>query len=406
MSPRYSLPQDWGIEGVDFILIMSKFTFIEKELEERSSRNHLRSLQTVVPISGVEAAVNGRPMINFSSNDYLGLSSHSLLKQRATEFMEQYGVGSTASRLICGTYECFDEVEQKLAELKGSESALLLSSGFQANVSILPALTDRHSLILSDRLNHRSLVEGSLLSRCRVVRFRHNDLDHLRQLLNENRDKGHSRTLIVTESVFSVDGDQCDIDALVEIAGEFEALLIIDEAHATGVFGDRGMGLTCNKKVDLTIGTFGKALGSFGSYVTCSEQMRTYFINCCAGFIYTTALPPSVVGAIDAALDLIPTMENERLDLHQKAERVRSFLHELGWSTGESTTQIIPVIVGDEIQTLALSKWLKGQGILAVAIRPPTVEKGQSRIRLAISTLHTDDHIEQLINAFRKWHEK
>lgn len=384
----------------------NKFAFIEKELEDRSSRHHLRSLQTVVPISGVEATINGHAIINFSSNDYLGLSGHNLLKQRATEFMERYGTGATASRLICGTYECFDKVEQKLAGLKGSESALLLSSGFQANVSILPALTDRYSLILSDRLNHRSLVEGSLLSRCRVLRFRHNDLDHLRQLLTENRDKGHSRILIVTESVFSVDGDQSDIDELVEIAGEFEALLIIDEAHATGVFGDRGMGLTCNKKVDLTIGTFGKALGSFGSYVTCSEQMRSYFINCCAGFIYTTALPPSVVGSIDAALDLIPTMDNERLDLHHKAEQVRSSLNELGWNTGESTTQIIPVMVGDESQTLALSKWLEEQGILAVAIRPPTVEKSQSRIRLAISALHTDEHIEQLINAFRKWYSK
>lgn len=383
----------------------NKFTFIEKELEERSSRHHLRSLQTIVPTSGVEVTVNGRPMINFSSNDYLGLSGHHLLKQRATEFMERYGTGATASRLICGTYECFDVVEQKLAELKGSESALLLNSGFQANVSILPALTDRHSLILSDRLNHRSLVEGSLLSRCRVLRFRHNDLNHLRQLLYENRDKGHSRILIVTESVFSVDGDQSDIDALVKTANEFDALLIIDEAHATGVLGDRGMGLTCNTKVDLTIGTFGKALGSFGSYITCSEQMRTYFINYCAGFIYSTALPPSVVGAIDAALDLIPTMENERFGLQQKAKRIRSSLNELGWSTGESTTQIIPVITRDESQTLALSKWLEEQGILAVGIRPPTVEKGQSRIRLAISALHTDEHIDQLIEAFRKWHK-
>ena len=381
----------------------NRFTFIEKELEERKSRHHLRSLRTVAPHSGVEVTVNGRPMLNFSSNDYLGLSGHPLLKQRATQFMERYGAGSTASRLICGTYECFDRVEQKLAALKGTESALLLSSGFQANVSILPALTDRHSLILSDRLNHRSLVEGALLARCRVIRFQHNDLDHLRQLLEENQEKNHSRTLIVTESVFSVDGDRSDIDALVKLAKEFESLLIIDEAHATGVLGDRGMGLTCEKKVDLTIGTFGKALGSFGSYITCSEQMRAYFINCCAGFIYTTALPPSVVGAIDAALDLIPAMENERLDLHHKAERVRASLNELGWSTGDSTTQIIPIIVGDEAQALALSEWLEEQGILAVAIRPPTVEKGQSRIRLALSTQHTQEHIEKLIDAFRKW---
>ncbi len=381
----------------------NKFTFIEKELEERKSRHHLRYLRTVVPHSGVEVTVNGRPMLNFSSNDYLGLSGHPQLKQRAIEFMERYGAGSTASRLICGTYECFDQVEQKLADLKGTESALLLSSGFQANVSILPALTDRHSLILSDRLNHRSLVEGALLSRCQVVRFRHNDLDHLRQLLEENQEKNHSRTLIVTESVFSVDGDRSDIDALVELAEEFQALLIIDEAHATGVLGTRGMGLTCGKNVDLTIGTSGKALGSFGSYITCSKAMRDYFINCCAGFIYTTALPPSVVGAIDAALDIIPAMEVERQELQRGAEFVRTSLQELGWNTGNSSTQIIPVIVREEKGTLELSKWLEEQGILAVGIRPPTVEKGQARIRLALSASHTQEHLEKLIDVFRRW---
>ena len=381
----------------------NKFNFIEKELEERKSRHHLRYLRTIVPHSGVEVTVNGRPMLNFSSNDYLGLSGHPQLKQRAIEFMERYGAGSTASRLICGTYECFDQVEQKLAALKGTESALLLSSGFQANVSILPALTDRHSLILSDRLNHRSLVEGALLSRCQMIRFRHNDLDHLRQLLEENQEKNHSRTLIVTESVFSVDGDRSNIDALVKLAEEFQALLIIDEAHATGVLGTRGMGLTCGKNVDLTIGTSGKALGSFGSYITCSKTMRDYFINCCAGFIYTTALPPSVVGAIDAALDIIPVMEVERHELQRGAEFVRTSLQELGWNTGNSSTQIIPVIVREEKGTLELSEWLEEQGILAVGIRPPTVEKGQARIRLALSASHTQEHLEKLIDAFRRW---
>ncbi|MBT4513128.1 MAG: 8-amino-7-oxononanoate synthase, partial [Chloroflexi bacterium] len=328
---------------------------------------------------------------------------HPALQQRAIEFMERYGAGSTASRLICGTYDCFDQVENKLAALKGTEAALILNSGFQANVSLLPALTDRHSLILSDRLNHRSLVEGTLLSRCRVIRFRHNDLDHLRQLLQENQIGRYSRTLIITESVFSVDGDRSDIDALVQLSEEFQALLVVDEAHATGVLGERGMGLTCGKNVDLTIGTFGKALGSFGSYVTCSEPMRDYFINRCSGFIYTTALPPSVIGSIDAALDLIPSMEEERTELHRKADFLRSSLQTMGWSTGTSDSQIIPVIVGNEKETLELSKWLEQHGILAIAIRPPTVENGQSRIRLALSSLHTQEHIEFLIDTFRKW---
>ncbi len=383
--------------------VPGKFEFIDKELADRKPRHHLRFLRTIVPLEGADVDFNGRRMINFSSNDYLGLSRHPLLRERSAEFMERYGAGSAASRLICGSYKCFDEVERKLADLKGTESALLLSSGFQANVSILPTLTDRHSLILSDRLNHRSLVEGSQLSRCRVLRYHHNDLGHLRQLLEESRSKEYSRTLIVTESVFSVDGDRSDIDALVELAKEFQSLLIVDEAHATGVLGKRGMGLTCGKNVDLTIGTFGKALGSFGSYVTCSQNMRDYFVNCCAGFIYTTALPPSVVGAIDAALDLIPDMEAERQELQTNAEFVRMSLRESGWSVGNSTTQIIPVIVGNEKETLELSSWLEDQGILAIGIRPPTVEKGQSRIRLVLSSMHTQDQLEKLLDAFRRW---
>ncbi|MBM3131858.1 MAG: 8-amino-7-oxononanoate synthase [Chloroflexi bacterium] len=382
---------------------MSKYTFFVTELEKRKSQHQRRSLNPVEPVCGVEVKVNGRLMLNFCSNDYLGLSKHPLLVQRASQFMERYGAGSTASRLICGSLTCIHEVEEKLARLKGTEAALLFNSGFQANISLLPTLTDRHSLILSDRLNHRSIVEGTLLYRCRVIRFRHNDLDHLRSLLVENRDKDYSRTVIVTESVFSVDGDRSDIDGLARLAAEFEAFLIVDEAHATGVFGPKGMGLTCGKEVDLTMGTFGKALGSFGAYVTCPEMLRDYLINYCAGFIYTTALPPSVIGAIDAALDLIPTMDSERADLQRRADSLRASLHELGFNTGGSSTQIVPVIIGREEETLALSQWLEGRGILATAIRPPTVERGESRIRLALTSLHTQEHMERLIDGFKEW---
>jgi len=382
--------------------VTPKLAFIKEELAKLHLSRRFRFLEMVEPVSGVEVDLNGRTMLNFCSNDYLGLSKHFLLKERATEFMERYGVGSTASRLICGTYRCVGEVEEKLARLKGTEAALILNSGFQTNISLLPALVDRESLILSDCLNHRSIVEGSRLSRCSVKIFRHNDMKHLRHLLTENSGK-YPRTLIITESVFSMDGDQSDINELVGLAEGFHALLIVDEAHATGVLGPGGMGLTCGKKVDVTVGTFGKALGSFGSYITCSKQMRDYLVNCCSGFIYSTALPPPVIGAIDAALDLIPTLSQERRELQQKAEFLRMALHEMGWNTGKSTTQIIPVIIGGESETLSLSKWLEEQGILALAIRPPTVEEGHSRIRLALSTLHRQKHINRLIDAFRRW---
>lgn len=381
----------------------NKFRFIEEELERREKRNQRRTLRTLTPLSGREVKIGNRRLINFCSNDYLGLSKHPLLKKRGAEFMERFGCGSTGSRLICGTFDCFDRVEKKLAQLKEAESALIFNSGYQANVSILPAFTDRKSLILSDWLSHSSIIQGALLSRCQVERFRHNDMEDLRRLLKESHSKGFSRIFIVTESVFSVDGDKSDIDALVELAEEFNAFLIVDEAHATGVLGPRGMGLACGKKVDLTISTFGKALGSFGSCVTCKGKIRDYLINCCSGFIYTTALPPPVLGFIDAALDLIPMMEQERRQLHQKADLVRRALNKLGWNTGASDTQIIPVLVGKEQETMALSSYLGKNGIFALAIRPPTVEEGKSRIRLSISALHTQEDLELLIEAFRTW---
>ena len=261
----------------------------------------MRSLRTYEPCGGARVRADGRELVNFSSNDYLGLASHPLVQARAIEFVERYGTGSTASRLICGSQPGFAEVEQTLAKLKQTERALVLNSGYQANVSLLPTLVDRRALILLDRLCHNSLVQGAVLGRCRMRRYRHGDLDHLRALLAESAGTNYSRRVIVTESVFSMDGDVSDIDALVELAGEFDALLVIDEAHATGVLGERGMGLTCGKDVDVCIGTFGKALGSFGAYVACGEKLWEYLVNCCPGFIYTTALPPAVLGAVDAA---------------------------------------------------------------------------------------------------------
>ncbi|OQY47101.1 MAG: 8-amino-7-oxononanoate synthase [Desulfobacteraceae bacterium 4572_87] len=381
---------------------MEKYRFIEEELNRREQQSLLRQLRAVTPVDGMELRIRGQNTVNFCSNDYLGLSKHPLLMERAIEFTKRYGTGATASRLVCGNYDCFQVVEEKLAALKGTEAALILNSGFQANVSILPALADRETLILSDELNHNSIVQGALLSRCRILRFRHNDVAHLAKLLRENSNKEFSRCLVVTESVFSVDGDQCHMESLVELAHAFDAFLVVDEAHATGVLGPKGMGLCCGKGVDLTIGTFGKACGSFGAYAACSRKLRDYLVNCCSGFIYTTALPPSVIGSIDAALDLIPAMDNERKELHAKADFLRSRLQNMGLKTGSSNTQIIPVIIGKERDALNLSRHLENGGALATALRPPTVPEGESRIRLALSVTHTKEQLEDLIQLFEE----
>ena len=230
-----------------FTFMQAKFDFIHAELARRQQAGQMRSLRTWEPCGRARVRAQGRELVNFSSNDYLGLVSHPLLQARAIEFVERYGTGATAARLICGSQPGFAQVEQTLAGLKQTERALVLNSGYQANVSLLPTLVDRRALILLDRLCHNSLVQGAVLGRCRMRRYRHGDLDHLRALLAESAGADHSRRVIVTESVFSMDGDVSDIDALVELAGEFDALLIIDEAHATGVLGERGMGLTCGK---------------------------------------------------------------------------------------------------------------------------------------------------------------
>ncbi|HAK52070.1 MAG TPA: 8-amino-7-oxononanoate synthase [Gammaproteobacteria bacterium] len=376
---------------------MSKFDFIDQELQRRDVVKQHRVLKNIRPLPDACSMVDGRPMVNFSSNDYLGLAMHPELQQRAHQFSKRYGSGSSASRLITGSLDCFEAVEQKLATLKSVESILIFNSGFQANVSVIPTLVDQDSLILSDRLNHNSIIHGITLARCDKLIFDHNNLDHLETLLAANPE--YSRKLIVTESVFSMDGDQSDIDRLVDIAGRYDAILFVDEAHATGVLGPGGMGLTAWKNVDVTVGTFSKAMGSFGAYVASSAKIRDYLINCCAGFVYTTALPASTLGAIDAALDLVPNMDAERETLQANAEFLRQALQQIGYNTGGSTTQIIPVLLGDEQQTLRMSEKLEDAGFLATPIRPPTVP--DSRIRLTLSAAHTREQIDALVNVFR-----
>ncbi len=382
---------------------MNKFDFIDKEFARRENTNQFRRLRQMTPLENGRVDVDGRALINFCSNDYLGLSQHPLLKERASAYIKLYGAGSTASRLICGNSPCFEETESKLALLKKAPAALLLNTGYQTNATLLPALCDKNTLILSDRLNHNSIIAGCRLSRCTVNQFAHNDLNDLEEQLRENASKDFSRTIIITETVFSMDGDTCDMDRLTALAEQFGAILIVDEAHATGVLGQSGMGLACGGKADVVMGTFGKGCGSFGAYITCSEKMRDYLVNCCPGFIYTTGLPPAVIGAIDAALDIIPGMDNERKTLLDNAVFLRQRLNDMGFSTAGSNTQIIPVILGEEKKALSLSGWLEERGFLAMAIRPPSVPPEQSRVRISLSAVHERRDVETLAEAVAQW---
>lgn len=385
---------------------VDKFAFVDKELARRHAEHRFRRLRPVLPLNAVETRADGRRMINFCSNDYLGLSRNEAIRNRAADYLADYGTGATASRLICGNFDIFESAEQKLAALKETEAALIFNSGFQANVTIISALADKNTLILSDRLNHNSIIQGARLSRSTVKIYRHNDPADLAKQLEENSRQNFSRIIIVTESVFSMDGDISDLAALSDLADRFGGIFIVDDAHATGVLGPKGMGLANGQLADLVIGTFSKGCGGFGAYVACLSRLRDYLINCCPGFIYTTALPPAVVGAIDASLDLIPQMDAARRNLMGNADRVRQALNAMGFDTGVSVTQIIPVLIGDTQKTLSLSKWLADRGILALAIRPPTVPDGASRIRISLSAAHTDAHIGRLIDAFKSWRKE
>ncbi len=365
---------------------------LRRELEALDARAQRRRLRSFGVIDGGLCDGNRRPLVDLSSNDYLGLSRHPLVTTRAAEWARRHGAGAPASRLVTGTRDITLAVEEKLAAFKGREAALLFSSGFQANATVIPALARvgaGDTAIFSDELNHASIIHGARAARCPVHVFRHNDLDHLDALL-----AGHAgRKLVATESVFSMDGDRADLDRLAQVAARHGALLYVDEAHATGILGPQGRGLAAAVPgIDVVMGTLGKAFGAFGAYVAGSRALIDWRTNRCSGFIFTPALPPPVLGAVDAALELVPGMDAERARVAASAQRLRAALTAQGISTLASTTQIVPAVIGAEADTLAASAALEAEGFIAVAIRPPTVAAGSSRLRLAInSTLNAPD---------------
>lgn len=386
------------------------FSPYEQFLQDRKTTHRLRTLRSVGPSAAGSTRFGGRDLANFSSNNYMGLADHPALIARAGEWSARWGTGATASRLVCGNMDLFAQVEEKLASGKGYESALVFNSGFQANSSLLASLLDpavlKHPpLVFSDRLNHASMHLGIRAAGVKQIRYRHNDLNHLEDLLKKHHDAPNSK-FILSETVFSMDGDRADVGGLLELKRRHDAFLYLDEAHAVGVLGKNGFGLAADYpgQADLVMGTFSKALGGFGAYVVCSGVLRDFFINHCAGFIYATALPPGVLGAMDAALELLPNLEHQRLRLLQKSAELRTRLRAAGMDVGLSTTQILPVILGAETQTLALSNHLESHAnIMAVAVRPPTVPVGSSRVRFSLTAAHDDLTLDRLAEAVLHW---
>lgn len=369
-------------------------------LNSRENQALKRDLVDLTHPSTREIMADDKKYINFSGNDYLGLSHHPSLIKRAQQWAKEYGAGSGASRLVTGNLDIFTRLENKIAKFKNREAALVMVSGFQANASILPALFDKkvlgqEALVFCDKLNHASMHLGCNAAGITQIRYRHNDMTHLEELLEKHKDKDAPK-FILTESVFSMDGDIAPLDKISALAKKYDAFTIIDEAHATGVLGQNGRGLA--DQADLVIGTFSKAFGAFGAYVACSKTLKDYLINKCSGLIYATALPPATLGSIDAALDLVPAMKKEREYLQSIAQKFRE---NIDYDCGFSRTQIVPAIIGQAKEAIWLSNLLKDNGIWATAIRPPTVQSNGARIRFAFSAAHTENDLDSLIEVLK-----
>ncbi|GMB07935.1 8-amino-7-oxononanoate synthase [Thermolongibacillus altinsuensis] len=340
--------------------------------------------------------MNGRKLLNLASNNYLGLADDERLIEASIRAMQTYGAGATASRLIVGNHALYEEAEAALVKWKETEAALIINSGYTANVGILSALASREDVIFSDKLNHASIVDGAILSRAELKRYRHNDIDHLETLLKKT--PVHKLKIIVTDTVFSMDGDIAPLRELVALKEKYGAILMIDEAHSSGLYGEKGEGLAHHlgiaEHVDIHMGTFSKALGTFGAYVTGKKYLIDYLINHMRAFIFTTALPPAVLGSIRAAISIVQQEHERRTNLFTHSDYVRNELKRLGFNIGASTTQIVPIIIGDNERTVRFSERLQERGIAAVAIRPPTVPEGTARIRFSLMATLTKQQID------------
>ncbi|CUQ67610.1 8-amino-7-oxononanoate synthase [Candidatus Nitrospira inopinata] len=362
----------------------------------------IRRLNTVESSTGPIVRYGGRPVILLSSNDYLGLAAHPSVIRAAVHATEQYGSGAGASRLICGTLPPHSELESALASFKGTEAALLFGSGYLANLGVIPALIGRDGLILADRLCHASLIDGCRLSGADFRVFRHRDADHLESLLKRRR--SHRRTLIVTDGLFSMDGDLAPLAELASLAKRYDAALYVDDAHGTGVMGATGRGtleaLGVEDDIPFHMGTLGKALGSSGAYVVGSGEIIDYLLNTARSFMFTTAPPPATAAAARAAVTIIRQEPERRTRLWENQAWMLHGLRRLGFRLTETVSPILPVLIGDAATALAFAEQLLARGVYAPAVRPPTVPQGTSRIRITVTSEHTASHLEEALHAF------
>lgn len=383
---------------------------LQRRLAERREQNRYRQRRVVESAQGAELQVGGRQLLQFCSNDYLGLANHPKLIEAMHRASAEFGVGGGASHLVCGHSSLHHRLEERLAELTGRDRALLFSTGYMANLGTVAALVGRTDQVFEDRLNHASLLDAGLLSGSRFQRFAHNDVADLQRRLQRAPDEGLK--LIVVDGVFSMDGDMAPLPELADVAQRHNAWLMVDDAHGFGVLGEFGAGSAAHFGLDqqqlpVLMGTLGKAIGSFGAFVAGSETLIESLIQFARPYIYTTAMPPAVAAATLASLDLLETEAWRRDHLASLIAYFRREAALLGLPLMESNTAIQPLMVGDDGQALAISRALEAEGILISAIRPPTVPVGTARLRITLSAAHRETDVDRLLSSLAAiWRER
>ncbi len=371
-------------------------TDVAERLEELRDRGLHRRLRLVGGPQGPRVLLGGHPVLLLCSNNYLGLAEHPKVRTAAAEAAMRWGAGAGASRLISGNMEPHRNLESRLAEFKGYEAALLFGSGYLANTGAIAALASEGEVVFSDQLNHASIVDGCRLSRAETFVYRHGDLEHLAWGLREAGGRG---SLIVTDGVFSMDGDIAPLAELAELARRHGCRLMVDEAHATGAIGPGGRGSVAaaglSDEVDVVVGTLGKALGAYGAYVCAGAETVDFLVNAARPFVFSTAPPPPALGAASAALELLSAQPHLPERLQENAATLRCALAAEGLATGRSRTQIVPIEVGDAERTMELCERVLERGVFAQGIRPPTVPEGSSRLRFTVMSTHRSGELER-----------
>lgn len=371
----------------------------ERHLQKLDDQHLRRRLRTVASATGPMVVLEGREVILLSSNNYLGLATHPTVVEAAIAATQQYGAGSGAARLVCGSLTPHQALETALARFKGTEAALTFAAGYLANIGAIPALIGKNGLILADRLCHASLIDGCRLSRAMFRVYHHRDMHHLERLLA--RRPAGTPTLIVTDGLFSMDGDIAPMQDIAQLAERYDAMIYVDDAHGTGILGRTGRGTLEHCEVESRIpfhmGTLSKALGSSGGYMTGSAAFTAYLVNACRSFIYTTAPPPGSVAAATAALEVLEQEPERRTRLWENRARLAQGLLRLGFHLAASESPILPIIVGDPERAMTMAQSLFDHGVYAPAIRPPTVPAATSRIRLTITADHTPEQIDRAL---------